>query len=233
MVPEQYGINIAFSYQAPVILYIIPLALMLIVSLAGGLYPALYLSSLKPGKLLVTSLKSGGKGVLIRRILMLTQFIISIFLTIQSITIFRQYMYMKNTDPGLDIDRIIQFEIPAYLAERSDAIKQALTANPNIEAVSFSGQPLGSVRNTNTFRSPLNDARIPFKVQLIDPEHKEVLGLEMVSGEFFDREMQGDRNLSVVINETGARAMGFESPESITGYLWTVRWSRLHHNRSG
>jgi putative ABC transport system permease protein len=216
------GLKLPALTELPFILYIIPLVLMIIVALAGGLYPALYLSSLKPGKLFATSLKSGGRGVLIRRILMLIQFIISIFLTIQSITIFRQYMYMKNTDPGLDIDRIIQFEIPAYLADRSDAIRDALTDNPDIEAVSFSGQPLGSIKNTNTFRSPLNDARIPFKVQLIDPEHRKVLGLEMLSGEFFDRDMQGDKELSVVINETGARAMGYDPPEKITGLLWTV-----------
>jgi len=57
-------------------------------------------------------------------------------------------------------------------------------------------------------------------LQIIDPEHQQVMGLEMVSGNFFSRDMGSERNLSIVINETGARSMGFDPPEAVTGYKW-------------
>jgi len=214
------GLNLPALEELPAWLYIISVGIFIVVSVTGGLYPALYLSSLKPGSLLKTSLLSGGRGLMVRRILILAQFIIAIFLTIQSIGIFKQYMYMKNSDPGIDIDQIIQFELPDYLAERSDAIREALKKHPNIEEITFSGQPLGSVRNTRTFIAPLNQERISFKLQIINPEHIQVLGLNMLSGTFFSREMGAERNLSVVINETGARAMGYDPPETITGIKW-------------
>jgi putative ABC transport system permease protein len=78
------------------------------------------------------------------------------------------------------------------------------------------------VRNTRTFISPVNQERVSFKLQIIDPEHIQVLGMEMLNGTFFSRDMGTERNLSVVINETGARAMGCNPPESITGLKWTV-----------
>jgi len=216
------GLNLPALSDLPAFMYLVLFGIFILVSISGGLYPALYLSSLKPVRLLSTSLRSGGRGLMLRRLLMLAQFIIAIFLTIQSIGIFKQYMYMKNSDPGIDIDQIIQFELPDYLVGRSDAIREALKSHPDIEEISFSGQPLGSVRRTNTFVSPVNQERIPFKLQLIDPEHIEVLGMEMLSGAYFSRDMGSERNLSVVINETGALAMGCNPPESITGLKWNV-----------
>lgn len=219
---NRLGLNLPALTELPAFMYLILFGLLILVSITGGLYPALYLSSMKPGRLFTTSLQSGGRGIVLRRILMLVQFIIAIFLTIQSIGIYKQYNYMKNSDPGIDIDRIIQFELPDYLAGRSDAIREALKAHPDIEEISFSGQPLGSVRLTNTFISPVNQERIPFKLQTVDPEHIQVLGMDILSGTFFSRDMGSERNLSVVINETGARAMGCNPPESITGLKWTV-----------
>ncbi len=219
---NRLGLNLPALTELPAFMYLTLFGLLILVSITGGLYPALYLSSMKPGRLFTTSLQSGGRGIVLRRILMLVQFIIAIFLTIQSIGIYKQYNYMKNSDPGIDIDRIIQFELPDYLAGRSDAIREALKAHPDIEEISFSGQPLGSVRLTNTFISPVNQERIPFKLQTVDPEHIQVLGMEILSGTFFSRDMGSERNLSVVINETGAMAMGCNPPESITGLKWTV-----------
>ena len=216
------GLDLPNLSDLPAYMYFILLGIFIIVSILGGLYPALYLSSAKPASLLTTNLRTGGRGLILRRMLVLVQFMIAIFLTIQSIGIFKQYMYMKNSDPGIDIDRIIQFELPDYLADRSDAIRKALKEHPEIEEISFSGQPLGSVRNTRTFISPVNQERVSFKLQIIDPEHIQVLGMEMLDGTFFSRDMGTERNLSVVINETGARAMGCNPPESITGLKWTV-----------
>ncbi len=214
------GLNLPSLTELPAFMYFILFGIFLIVSISGGLYPALYLSSLKPGSLITTSLRTGGRGLILRRILMLAQFIIAIFLTIQSIGIFKQYTYMKTTDPGIDINRIIQFELPDYLAERSDAIREALKEYPDIEEITFSGQPLGSVRNTRTLTSPRNQEDIPFRLQIIDPEHIKVLGFDMLSGTFFSRDMGSERYLSVIINETGARAMGYDPPETITGLKW-------------
>ncbi len=222
--PFQTSIDIslpALTNLSPQI-YFLCIGILLLTSLTGGLYPALYMSSLKPGILFSTDLKSGGKGMFVRRALIFIQFVIAIFLTIQSIAIFKQYLFMKNKDLGMNIDQIIHFEIPDYLSDRSDAIRDALKENPGINEVSFALQPLGNIRNTNTLASPLTEVQVPFKMQLTDPEYFTVLGLEMLSGRPFSREREGDRNVAWIINETGARALGFDPPESITNLKWAA-----------
>ena len=215
------GVNLPDLKSLPAIIYLIAFGILIVTSVAGGLYPALYLSSLKPGSLFSTDLKSGSKGLIIRRSLLLVQFTIAIFLTIQSVAIFKQYRYMKNKDLGMDKDHIIQFEIPDYLSERSGAIRSALIEHPDINEVSFALQPLGNIRNTNTLTSPINETAVPFKMQIIDPEYFSVLGIDLISGRAFTRDRDADRSVSWVINETGARAMGYDPPESITGLIWT------------
>lgn len=219
------GIGLPTLRELSPTIYIILAITFLIVSLAGGIYPAFYLSSLNPGTLFMTSLKSGRKGLFVRRVLIYVQFTIAIFLTIQSLAIFRQYAFMKNTDTGIDTDKILVFELPDYLLERSGAIRESLLEYPDITGVSFSLQALGNIRNTYTLNAPVTNAKIPFKMQFVDPEHFEVLGLDIISGRKFDRERAGDRNGCWIINETGARSLGFDPPESITDLKWNARGS--------
>ncbi len=214
------GIQLPGISTLPPVLYLAALSILLFVSFAGGIYPALYLSSLKPYNLFSTDLKSGGRGLFIRRVLIFIQFVIAIFLIVQSLAIFKQYRFMKNKDLGMDKDHIIQFEIPDNLSDRSDAIREVLLGHHDIIEVSFSLQPLGNIRNTSTLVSPLNEVEVPFKMQITDPEYFEVLGLELVSGRAFTRDREADRSVSWVINETGARAIGFNPPEKITGLKW-------------
>jgi putative ABC transport system permease protein len=216
------GIQLPDLRSLPVIIYLITMSVIILVSVAGGLYPAIYLSSLKPRNLFSTDLKSGGKGIFVRRVLLLVQFAIAIFLTIQSVAIFRQYLFMTNMDLGMDKDNIIQFEIPDYLSERSDAIREAFKEHPDIYEASFALQPLGNIRNTWTLTSPKNNAAVPIKFQMIDPEYFDVLGIELLSGRKFARDREADRPASWIINETAARAMGYEPPESITGLKWNA-----------
>lgn len=216
------GIELPDLDSQPAILYLIVFGILITTSVAGGLYPALYLSSLKPGSLFSTDLKSGSRGLIIRRLLIVAQFAIAIFLTVQSLAIYKQYTYMKNKDLGMNKENIIQFEIPDYLSERSDALRSALLEHPAIKEVSFALQPLGNIRNTNTFISPLNGTAVPFKMQIIDPEYFSVLGIDIISGRAFTRDRDADRSISWIINETGARSMGYDPPESITGLKWAA-----------
>lgn len=201
-------------------IYLTGLVMLIFVSLAGGIYPALYLSSLKPGSLFNTNLRSGGKGIKVRRALLLIQFVIAIFLSIQSMAIFRQYVFMINKDLGMDKDQIILFELPAYLSDRSGPIREALLEHKDIDGVSFGLQALGDIRNTNTLVSPINETQVSFKIQLTDPEYFTVLGLDFLSGRKFTRDREADKRDSWIINETGARAIGFNQPETITGLRW-------------
>ncbi|MBE0654355.1 MAG: FtsX-like permease family protein [Bacteroidales bacterium] len=202
------------------VIYFIAIGILMFIPVTGGIYPAYFLSSLKPGNLFSIDLKSAGRGLIIRRALILVQFVIAIFLTIQSAAIFKQYLFMKNKDLGIDMENIIQFEIPDYLSDKSDAIREALLDHNDIKSVSYIQQPLGNIRNTNTLTSPKNQERVPFKWIITDPEQFEVLRLKLLSGRTFTRNREADKSVSWIINETGARAMGFNPAEKITNYMW-------------
>ena len=102
------------------------LLILVVTSLAGGLYPAIYLSSLRPRSLFNSDHRSGASGSVVRRILILLQFSISIFLTIQSIAVLRQYNFLKSSDLGFDADKLIMFEVPEYLSDKTLALRELL-----------------------------------------------------------------------------------------------------------
>lgn len=217
------GVDLPSLKELPLLIYFIVFGVFLFASFAGGLYPAFYLSSVQPKNLFNINLKSGLRGRITRRVLILVQFTIAIFLSIQSLTVFKQYIYMKNSDPGMDIEQIINFELPDHLVARSYMIRDELLEHPDISAVSFTSQPVGNIRNTNTLTSPFTEQQVAFKMQFTDPEYFDVLGLEMVGGRHFERSKQADRGRAWVINETGAIAMGCDPPESIIGFKWMDR----------
>lgn len=189
----------------------------IIVAIAGGLYPALYLSSRPLTDVFRNELTSGKKGLAIRRVLILIQFGIAIFLTIQSMVIMRQFQYMKNRETGFDKEQIISFEIPKYLRESEEEFRESLLENPVITAVTFNSQLPGRITSTSTIKSPVSDEKIPVKFQYVDPEYIDVMGIDIISGRFFTRERSADEDNTTVINETAARMMGYENPSDAVG----------------
>ena len=204
------GKSIMLDFSDPRLIIGIVL-IFLFAGFAAGIFPAIFLSSFSPISVLRGKNLRNPKDSPLRKVLIVFQFSVSIFLIIGTITVFRQLHYMKTTDLGFEQDQILNIHLKGeLLSTKKNLFKDRLLINPNVLQVSFSSQEPGVITNTNTW-----DVRGQDKAMSVintDPEYLNMMGMELVSGRNLSWEMFSDRTNKYVINEEAVKFLGFESP---------------------
>lgn len=198
------------------------LGIVILTGLVAGSYPALYLSGFDPTKVLKSSVNSGSKSALSRKILVVFQFSISIILIIGTLIIFKQLHYIRNKKLGLEKENVVYVRMDNAVRDKYDEIKQEFLKNPNVVAVSSTSQlPLYIANSTSGFswdgKNPEETILIHFT--MVDPDYAHVFNIEMAEGRFYSDEYSTDTS-GIVINEEAQTIMGLESPigEAINGW---------------
>ncbi|MBI9053178.1 MAG: ABC transporter permease [Bacteroidales bacterium] len=236
--------SIHFSYVSPVFLSTI-ISTILLTTFLSGIYPSLYLSSLKPVLMLKGKSGKNSKGNL-RKILMVIQFTISIFLIISTIIIVKQLNYVLNKDLGWNTDNMITLQLRGDnfsgeledVMNNKDAFTNELLKNHNIKSTTYITQYPGDLTNTWTWDYEGNDYET--KVFNADPEFIASLDLELIDGRNFSYDRSSDYTDSkMIINETSAKNMGLENPvgtfvnndkTEIIGVVKDFNFNSLHNN---
>jgi putative ABC transport system permease protein len=205
------------------------IGLYLIVGVAAGSYPAFVLSAFKPIAVLGGAMKSGSRGKVMRRILVVSQFAISIALIIGTIIIYRQITFMKNQPLGFDKDQklVVMLRDWDMISENYEAVKSEFLRHPNVlNATATSGVPGSMINRTWVFPAGEEDSRgQAFRSLRCDHDFTKVYGIEMVAGRHFNKEIRTDTHQAFIINESGVKAFGWNSPEEAIGKkLWEERY---------
>jgi len=186
-----------------------------IVGIASGFYPAIRAGSNVLVKTNESSLPNSLLQRNLRNAFVLSQFVLSIALTISSIIIIRQADFMMKFETGFEKQDVVEFKLSLEDGQLLDEVKNSLEANPAVEGYSFGGASPVSLTFLNTMEKwqweGLEEGAHTTLYRLTaDEEYLSVFQIPLIEGRFFSA-LGTDQN-RIVINETLAGLLGFENP---------------------
>ena len=194
--------------------WIIPvlIAFALLVGVAAGSYPAFVLASFKPAAVFRSDTGSSRKSLL-RSMLIVLQFTVTIVILVGTIVVNRQLHYMQNKDIGFNKENLLVLKRSDLLKDRIDAFKDQISQHSNVIAVANATQiPTNQFSDNAHWLEGWDRTEIfTLATSWVSYDFDRALGLEMASGRFFSRDIPSD-SFAVVINESAVNALGLDDP---------------------
>jgi putative ABC transport system permease protein len=178
-----------------------------VVGLLATLYPAIYLSSVKPSYLLKNQ-SEGYRNTGLRSILVVFQFAITTALICGSLVIFSQLKFMHQKDLGFDRDGLMVFENVESLGSSAETFRQKLASNPAVLSSTFAKSiPGGSSIYQSSYKTTEMESSLPIRTLPVDASFLPTMGIHLIEGQNF-LEKPGEDSTMAIINESARNALG-------------------------
>ena len=240
------GVALEFNFLNDNSLLLQLVGLFIFGSLAAGIYPSLVLSSYKPLKVLTGRFKDSSSGIILRKGLVVFQFVMTMLLLVGTMTIYRQINHMRSQELGMNIDQTIVIKSPIVLGDNDDqelkrrTFKSELLNLSAVENVSYShtlfGQGTIDMSTTTSIYSmdKQDKGGANYYFYSADADFIPTFEFNVLAGRGFDENLEQLQDSSkytfkgILVNESARRLLGFESNEQAVGKR-VNRWGSIFY----
>ncbi|MCF8236296.1 MAG: ABC transporter permease [Bacteroidales bacterium] len=203
-------LNSGISLNYNPLLVVIMILGAVFIGMLAGLYPAFYLTSVKPVSIISGEGSKGKKGAAFRKALIVFQFSITIILLIGTLVVYSQLDYVKNKNLGFEKEHIIYLTLNRDIKKNLKSFNDRIENIPGVESLAYTSQVPGYITWTEGLQ--IEGERVAFRFAPVDPDYIPVLGIEMAEGRNFIENSESDMFDKYIINETAAKAFKWEEP---------------------
>lgn len=187
------------------------LSITMLVGLISGVYPALYIPSIPVVTALKGSFSSQQSGIMLRKSLIVLQFVVSIFVVITTVLMDRQISYLKSSNLGFDKQNVVLIQVQDTLvSNKMNSIKNELISYHNVTAAATSYGIPGRGVGGQVFRVEREGEMVQQEMRTIyaGNDYINTMGLQLLQGRDF-RDSEVDLRKSIILNETAAKELGW------------------------
>ncbi len=191
----------------------------ILLGILSGLYPAFALTSFKTVEVIKGKVTKSKGGTIVRKVLMVFQFVISMVMIVGTIVIYLQINYVKSVNLGFNKENVIHLRSSENAFMNAQDLKTDLLAIPGVEKVSFSRGTPGAI--TNGMYDDKSGQEVQMRHLYCDPDFMDLFDLEMASGRNFSWADSADIRKTYMMNEAAVKQFGWEDPYEIK--LWGLK----------
>ena len=200
--------QLEFNLMSNPLILVVLVAIVLVLGVIAGLYPAFYISALRPVQVLKGKFQSSSRGSFLRNGLVTFQFTISIILISSTLVVYDQLHFVQTKDLGFEKENLMSINYNSQ-DDEARALQNEIAKVPGVASVGGGNALPGGYFYGMQFRLPGTSEIYTPKVTNMDDHFNSALGLRVLEGRLFGPAFND--SLSIVVNETAAKVMGLEN----------------------